>query len=329
MPPRDDEIATWTRHGFCRVPESESGRRLDVFLARSFPYRSRTQWVSLVRSGRIRVNDHVSRPGRGLRGGDLLVYVPGRRPEPTVSRRYRVLLEDPWILAIRKPANLPVHPSGRYFHNTLLVMLAVERGEEIDTTDLRIVHRLDRETSGIILFAKGRKAASAVAGQFENRMVRKEYLAIVHGRPERSRFLVDAAIGPDPASPVRKAVTVRWDGDPARTSIRVLRRGPAHSLVLARPHTGRMHQIRVHLRHAGFPIVGDKVYGQDASIFVRFVMDSMTDGDRRRLLWRRQALHAWKLTFRHPEDGREVRLRAPVGRSWLRFLERLGCRREG
>jgi len=324
MPPRDDELASWTRNGLCRVPAASAGERLDAFLARSFPYRSRTQWAALIKTGRIRLNEHLARPARGLQAGDLLVYVPGRRPEPTVSRAYRVILEDPWLLAIRKPANLPVHPSGRYFRHTLLLMLAADRGEDLDTTDLRIVHRLDRETSGLILFAKGKPAAAALSIQFENREVRKEYLAIVHGRPERDRFLVSAPIGPDPDSPVRKAVTVRPDGRIARTSFRVLRRGPEHALIAARPHTGRLHQIRVHLRHAGHPIVGDKVYGKDAGIFVRFVSDRLTDDDREKLLWRRQALHAWKLAFRHPHDGHEVRLRAPVGKNWIRIVERLG-----
>jgi 23S rRNA pseudouridine1911/1915/1917 synthase len=326
MSPRDDEVATWTRHGFCRVPATGAGQRLDAYLARSFPYRSRTQWVALVKSGRVRVNDRRVRPSRGLRLGDLLNYIPGNRPEPRVSRAYRIVYEDPWLLAIRKPANLPVHPSGRYFRNTLLLMLAADRGEEIDTTELRIVHRLDRETSGLILFGKGRESAAALSLQFENREVRKEYIAIVHGRPDRDRFLVDAPIGPDPGSPVRKAMTVRPDGQSARTSFRVLRRGPEHALILARPHTGRLHQIRVHLRHAGYPIVGDKVYGRDAGFFIRFISDNLTAADRRELLWRRQALHALRIGIRHPHSGVEIRLRAPLGKGWMRLIERLEIR---
>ncbi len=324
MPPRDDELATWTRRGFCRVSASGAGQRIDRFLALSFPYRSRTQWAALIKAGRIRVNDLQSRPSHPLQAGDVLIYLPGRRPEPKVSRKYRVVFEDPWLLAVRKPANLPVHPSGRYFHNTLLLMLASDRGEELDTTHLRIVHRLDRETSGLILFAKGRESASSLSTQFENREIRKVYLAIVHGRPDRDRFVVDAPIGRDPSSPVRKAQTVRPEGLRSRTGFRVLRRGPEHSLIAARPFTGRLHQIRVHLRHAGYPIVGDKVYGKDPTLFLRFISDHLTRRDRATLLWHRQALHAWKLSFRHPGTGIQTRLHAPVGRSWLRFADGLG-----
>lgn len=327
MPPRDDELATWTRRGFCRVSANGAGKRVDRFLAASFPYRSRTQWAALVKAGRILINDLQSRPSRPLQAGDVLAYTPGRRPEPRVSRTYRVLFEDDWLLAVRKPANLPVHPSGRYFHNTLLLILAAERGEGLDTTQLRIVHRLDRETSGLILFAKGREAASSLSGQFENRAIRKEYLALVHGTPGQDRFVVDAPIGLDLASPIRKAQTVRSDGLRSRTGFRVLSRGPDHTLIAARPYTGRLHQIRVHLRHAGYPIVGDKVYGRDPTLFLRFVADELTAEDRAALMWRRQALHAWKLAFRHPASGEKTNLRAPVGGAWLRFADGLGIRR--
>jgi len=324
MAPRDDELAHWTRDAYCEVPQGKAGQRLDTFLARTFPYRSRTRWAVLVRTGRIRVNDSTARPGRGLQSGDRIEYVHDPRPEPQISRAFRVIHEDPWLLAVRKPANLPVHPAGRYFRNTLLWMLLEQRGEPMDATALRIVHRLDRETSGLILFGKGREAASLLARQFENREVRKQYLAIVHGLPRRDRFVVDAPIGPDRASTIRNAMTVLPEGQPARTSFRVVRRGPEHALLIARPQTGRLHQIRVHLRHTGHPIIGDKIYGLDPALFLRFVTDTLSPQDRRRLLWRRQALHAWKLSFHHPDDGRPVKLRAPVGSSWLNLASRLG-----
>ena len=323
MAPRDDCIARWTRSHFCEVPPSKAGQRLDAFLAKTFPYRSRTNWAAFVRAGRIQLNDSPARPGRALRGGDRIQYLPDPRPEPRVSRAYRVIHEDASTLAIRKPANLPVHPSGRYFMNTLLLMLLAERSEDLGSTNLRIVHRLDRETSGVILFGKGRDAAASLARQFETRSVRKRYLAIVHGSPGEERFEVNAPIGRDTESPVRKAMTVRSEGAAARTRFQVLRRGPAHALVLARPLTGRLHQIRVHLRHAGLPIVGDKVYGLDPELFLRFVGGKLSEADRRRLLWRRQALHAWSITLRHPEDDRPITFRASVGSSWKRLLERL------
>lgn len=327
MAPRDDDLARWVRRGLCEVPPARAGERLDAFLASRFPYRSRTQWSSMIRHGRIRLNGKVARPGRSLRVGDRIEYVPDPRPEPRVSTAVQILLEDDSMLALSKPANLPVHPSGRYFRNTLLLQLLEARGEALDATDLRIVHRLDRETSGLILFGKGKKATAALAQQFEMRTVRKRYLAIVHGVPREDRFLIDAPIGRDPASPVRKAMTVLPGGVDARTSCVVLRRGPDHALVLARPHTGRLHQIRVHLRHAGHPVLGDKVYGLDPRLFVRFVEGTLSDQDRRTLAWNRQALHAWKLSFHHPVTGNRIDLRAPVGRRWTRMMRELGLGR--
>lgn len=324
--PRDDDVARLIRRGSCRVGANGVGVRLDAFLARTFPYRSRTGWANLIRNGRVRLNDAQTRPGRSLNLDDRIDYVPDPRPEPKVSRRFAVLHEDDSVLAVSKPANLPVHPSGRYFRNTLLMLLLQERNESLDNTDLRIVHRLDRETSGLILFGKGKEAASAMSQQFENREVIKRYLALVHGRPEQDRFLIDAPIGRDASSPIRKAMAVTTDGRASRTSFRVLRRGQDFSLVAAQPHTGRLHQIRVHLKHAGHPIVGDKVYGLDPGLFLRFVSGDLSAEDRDRLLWRRQALHAWKLKFRHPGTNTEMTIRAPLGSAWLKMMTRLGLR---
>jgi 23S rRNA pseudouridine1911/1915/1917 synthase len=322
--PRDDDVARWIRRGSCTVGTGGAGVRLDAFLARTFPYRSRTSWAALIRRGRVRLNDAVARPARSLHLRDRIAYLPDPRPEPRVSCSFRVLYEDEEILAVRKPANLPVHPSGRYYRNTLLLLLLEKRGESLDKTDLRIVHRLDRETSGLILFGKSKEAAASLSMQFESREVRKKYLAIVHGRPQRERFLIDAPIGRSESSPIRKAMSVRGDGRPARTSVRVLRRGPEHALLAAQPHTGRLHQIRVHLNSIGHPIVGDKVYGLDPHLFLRFVGGKLSRGDRERLLWRRQALHAWKLSFRHPRDGRPMTIRASAGGGWRRLMQRVG-----
>jgi len=325
--PRDDDLARWIRRGSCVVGKDGAGRRLDRYLAQVFPYRSRTSWAGLIRVGRIRLNELEVRPGRSLKGGDRIDYRPDPRPEPRVSRSFRVIYEDPEILAVRKPANLPVHPSGRYFRNTLLSLLLESRGEDLAGTDLRIIHRLDRETSGVILFGKGKSVAAALSTQFERREVRKEYLAIVHGSPMEDRFLIDRPIGRDPTSPVRKAMGVLPAGRPSRTGIRVLRRGPEHSLLVARPYTGRLHEIRVHLRTIGHPILGDKVYGLDSGLFLRFVAGALSPEDRARLGWPRQALHAWKLTFQHPRSRQTITLRAPVGSVWIRRAAYLGLGR--
>ena len=275
--------------------------RLDRYLGRRFPYRSRAQWVRMIESGRIRVNGQTCRGSHRIRTGDEIQYLPLRREEPAVAVDYRILHEDDGLLVVDKPANLPVHPSGRYFRHTLLCLLLEARGETLDEPGIRIVHRLDRETSGVTLFGKDRRSASRLAVQFERRQTRKEYLLLVHGVPGEPEFTVDAPLGRNPQSRVRKAMGVVPGGIPARTEFQLVARGREHALLLARPLTGRFHQIRVHARHAGFPIVGDKLYGLDEGLFLKLVEGKEYDeADRERLLAGRQCLHAFRLTLRHP-----------------------------
>ena len=219
-----------------------------------------------------------------------------------------------------------MHPSGRYFRNTLLSILLERRGETLDRPGIRIVHRLDRETSGVLLLGKSRAAAAALAAQFEGHTVRKEYLALVHGVPAADAFRVEAELGRDPGSRVRKAVGVvpPGQGRPARTGFEVLARGPLHALLLARPETGRLHQIRVHARHAGHPVVGDKLYGLDEGYFLKLASgQEYSEEDRERLQHTRQGLHAWRITFVHPGNGRATTVEAPLPEDLRRLARRL------
>ena len=185
------------------------------------------------------------------------------------------------------------------------------------------MHRLDRETSGVVLFGKTRVATAFLARQFERHRVEKEYLLIVHGLPEDDRFTVDAPLGAAPTSRVRKAVGVApaGEGRAARTDFTVLARGPEHAVLSARPRTGRLHQIRVHARHAGYPVVGDKLYGLDEGLFLKLAAgESYSDEDRARLLLDRQCLHAWRLRLEHPGTRESFRLTAamPAGHAGSR-----------
>jgi 23S rRNA pseudouridine1911/1915/1917 synthase len=308
-------LAKWVRHGSIRIEDPTVRVRLDRYLAGRFRYRSRTQWAKVIEAGRILLNGQVCRPSRVIGLGDRIDYVPLRQVEPPVNVIIPVLYEDDLVLAVNKPPNLPVHPSGRYFKNTLLCLLLEARGQTLDNPGLRIVHRLDRETSGVLLFGKTKEATSYLAGQFEDRSVIKEYLALVYGAPEPARFRVDAALGPNPASRVRKAVGVVPIGQGRRavTDFEVAARGPAHALLLARPRTGRLHQIRVHARHAGFPIVGDKLYGLDEEFFLKLASGgTYTREDRERLILDRQGLHAARITCQHPGTGQSITCAAPL-----------------
>ncbi len=324
-PQNQRPLAKWVRHGSIRVTDPDTRLRLDRYLSHRFTYRSRTQWARVIDSGRIRVNGQPCRPSTSIRTGDQIDYLPPPRVEPPVTVEIPILLDDEVVLAVNKPANLPVHPSGRYFRNTLLCLLLESRGETLDHPGIRIVHRLDRETSGVVLFGKTRAAAAYLSRQFEDRTVSKEYLALVHGVPEQERFTVDAPLGRDLGSRVRKAVGVVEGGRRAVTEFEVVARGPAHALLTARPRTGRLHQIRVHARHAGFPIAGDKLYGLSEEFFLKLAAGTAyTEEDRARLLHFRQGLHAWRITLRHPATEAPFTVEAPLPEDLRGLCARLG-----
>lgn len=318
-------LASWVRHGAHRIVDPGFSDRLDRYLSRRFTYRSRTQWVRMIEEGRIRVNGRAVRTSKRVRTGDHIEYLSEPRVEPAVNRGWRVLHEDEHLVAIEKPANLPVHPSGRYFRHTLLCLLLEARGETLDHPGVRIVHRLDRETSGIVLFGKNRLSTQRLASQFEARKVQKEYLLLVHGRPETDAFIIDAPLGRNLESRVRKAMGVVPDGISAQTEFAVLGRGPEHALLLARPRTGRFHQIRVHVRHAGFPIVGDKLYGLDERLFLKLIEGHDFDAaDRERLMLDRQCLHAHRITVKHPGTRESVTYESPLPAEMGELAQRLG-----
>jgi 23S rRNA pseudouridine1911/1915/1917 synthase len=230
---------------------------------------------------------------------------------------FPVLHEDADLLVVNKPAGLVCHPSKDGPLSSLIgrVRLHLGHGEG------RLVNRLDRETSGIVLVAKGAAAAGelgrVIAGDAE-----KTYWAIVEGCVSDTTLVIEAPLGKDEASPVAIKDCVRADGAGARTEARVLRTftrdGAACSLLDVRPRTGRKHQIRIHLAHAGYPIVGDKLYGPDPLRYLRLVEGRLTDDDRRALRVTHHALHARALAFEW--RGRPWRFEAAADPAFMAFV---------
>ncbi|MEZ5319446.1 MAG: RluA family pseudouridine synthase [Vicinamibacterales bacterium] len=221
-----------------------------------------------------------------------------------------VLHEDEDLIVVDKPAGLVVHPSKAGEASSLIGRARLHAGHR----DVRLVNRLDRETSGIVIIARHAEAARELGRLFSHGHVRKRYLAVVQGALE-GEHRIDAPLGRDDASPVAIKDAVRDDGAPAVTTVRAVgsfeEDGGTFTRVEIEPLTGRKHQIRIHLAHAGHPVVGDKIYGPDETIYLRFVEGRMTADDAARLVLEFQALHASEMAFTW--RGRDWRFHAPPG----------------
>lgn len=213
------------------------------------------------------------------------------------ARPLEVVYEDADLLIVNKPAGLVCHPTKQGEWSSLIGRVRLYQGEQAGDRDTagRLVNRLDRETSGLVLVARSPVVARELGGLFTTRAIDKRYLAIVEGVVPASLHMT-GPIGPDVDSPVAIKACVRADGAVADTHASVVAHrqidGESFTLLEVTPHTGRKHQIRVHLAHAGYPIVGDKLYGADEQRYLRFVEGRQTDDDRRALRLAQHALHA-------------------------------------
>ena len=302
------------------VPPAAVGERLDRFLAGSPAIRTRSHAKQLVDAGRVRV-DGVARKAAHLLHGGERVDVEVAAPEPSTLEPepipLRILYEDDELLAIDKPPGLVVHPAPGARHGTLVHALLHRFGAlpSGDPERPGIVHRLDRDTSGVLLVARTRRAHESLARQFQERTVEKTYVAVVRGGVGVASGRIDRPIGRHPRE--RKRMSVRSPrGRPAVTRWSVVERLPGATVLRLAPETGRTHQLRVHLAAAGHPILGDPVYGA-----------------RRRgrsgpePSFPRQALHAEAITFMHPVDETRLTIRAPVPPDIQQLIETL--RQEG
>jgi len=256
------------------VGPNQAGLRLDLFLSERYRRRSREALKRAIESGAIqidRADPHHKPMGRlkpsfSLQPGDVVKVISQKKPEPEVNFNYKTLYEDDDMIVLDKPPNLPVHPAGKYFFNTLLIHLKTQ-GFTRDLAAERefyLVHRIDKETSGILLLAKTKEMCAKLTVQFRERETEKYYLAIVHGVPKVGEFTIDQAIGKIPGHVIGlKMYPLPEDqgGLKSVTRFQVLESRGNFSLVACYPKTGRQHQIRAHAEIAGFPLVGDKVYG--------------------------------------------------------------------
>lgn len=297
------------------------GKTVITFLSEKFPYHSREEWEFLIQKGRIKVQGNVAKAEELLFDGFRLEYspIPGRILEPDVDENYSILHETEEFLFVDKPGNLPMHPAGRYRTKTLLSLL------ETHYTKIIPVHRLDRETSGIVIFAKSEESRKWLQRKFESREVYKEYFAIVLGKFTKEETL-EGFIGKDKTSEIRKKMIFSAEPFPGAKScqtqflpVQYLEKEDL-SLVLVRPITGRIHQIRASLLYLGYPIVGDKMYGKRESIFLDFVNFGMTDSLKAELKFDRQLLHAYSIRYVDDRVGQTVHIHSSPIKEMLAYF---------
>jgi 23S rRNA pseudouridine1911/1915/1917 synthase len=312
-----------------QIQVEQPAARLDHFLAEAIPHLSRSQIQKLIRQGRVlltpaagKIGAPVSRPGSAVQPGDVIIV---RLPAPPANKLQPedipldVIFEDEELLVINKPAGLVIHPAHGHQSGTLVNALLARYPDLAGMADFDddtaidpavsgrpgIVHRLDRDTSGLIVVARTPAALQNLQRQFKDRLVKKTYLALVFGRPAASEGVIDVPLGRDPRNRQKFAAVIR--GKPARTHYRVQAGYEKYSLLEIGLETGRTHQIRVHLAWLKCPVVGDTVYGRKKNA----------------LNLERQFLHAWRLQFAHPHHDKILQLEAPLAPDLQYVLDNL------
>ena len=285
----------------------ESGIRLDRFISTRYPEYSRSYLQKLINEGHVTVNGKTTKPGIKLIINDRVeVYIPPLASSSLLPEAIpvKIVYEDDDLLVVDKPAGLTTHPSpGQTSHTLVNALLSYypKLAEMGDSLRPGIVHRLDKDTSGLIIIAKNISTQLKLVNQFKNRSVHKTYLTLVKGHLTPETGIIEAPIGRDPAD--RKKMAVVTDGRPARSEYRIVKYLKGYTLVEVKPETGRTHQIRVHLAAIGYPIAGDRVYGV------------------KMLFLKRQFLHAHRLAFNLPANDKRVEFKSELPEDLVQGLK--------
>jgi 23S rRNA pseudouridine1911/1915/1917 synthase len=307
------------------VFQEEHGSRADVFLSRRIKRMSRSKAAALIREGVVRRADGppIDRPSVRVMAGDRVLLKRKKLNEaPTDDIVLPIEHEDEDLLAVNKPGDLVVHPTASAYHRTLIRVMRTRRPGQY----LELAHRIDKETSGLLLLSKNPETDSFLKSEFAERRVKKSYLAVVAGRMPSDRMMLDAPMRLSPSSVTSVRMEIGGEGaSPAVTEVEVLARSDRASLVEARPLTGRQHQIRLHLAHAGHPIIGDKLYLGGDEVFLRAIRERLGAEEVTGLVGHhRHALHAHTATFVHPKTKSPLTLRAPLAPDLVDLAARLG-----
>ncbi len=291
------------------IPARLAGVRLDQALAEMLPQYSRSRLQAWISEGLITLEGEIATPKRRVWGGEQIQVRPSAHPSEAAPQAedigLNIVYEDAAILVIDKPAGLVVHPGSGNWSGTLMNALLHHAPQLQSVPRAGIVHRLDKETSGLLVVAKTLEAQTDLVRQLQARTVKRQYLAVVEGRMPQAEGRIEAPIGRHPTARVKMAVVSR--GKPAVTHFKVMERFAQHTLVECQLETGRTHQIRVHMQSIGYPLVGDPAYG----------------AKNKQRIFKRQALHAWRLGLLHPSTQQAMAWEAPLPRDFQELLAAL------
>lgn len=305
--------------------------RIDQILSKRYNNYTRRIWQKRIQRGEVLFNRRLLRPSRRMNKNDKVVFVYPTFAEPKVNANYQILYQDDFLLCLYKPAHLPVHASSSYQNNNLIDIV-----QNREKQNFFLLHRLDRETDGVLLLAKDKKTAQNISKQFANGIVQKKYLALVHGNFSSS---VDASgmIGPAPIlqnfrmqvfflqehfdklfkdKKQIKNINIK-KYKKARTEFFPLKPFKNFTLLQVILHSGRTHQIRATSFALGFPLVGDKLYNNNPTLMTKFVKDTLSPLDKKQLVMERSALHCQSLTFFHPQTKKQMRIESPPPMDFL------------
>ncbi|GIX40791.1 MAG: pseudouridylate synthase [Leptospiraceae bacterium] len=336
------------------ITEQDSNKRIDRYLTDNYPHISRNQWQERIKNGNVLVNEKPVRNSYILKTNDIITFYYYKKPEPEVNHHFKIIFEDDDLLIIDKPPNLPVHPSGNYKKNTLYTLLK----EQYNYEYCHPINRIDRETSGLILFGKNPEIIRNISKIFLTNQISKIYYTIVFGKFTKHQIL-EGYIGKHIHSKVIKrqmfinknslmdflklyknnysdnteSFTIFYNNHNyiyryAKTEfipekIKTIEH-PLYNeitLIKVKLYTGRTHQIRATLKDSGFPIVGDKIYGLNENYFLKFLDDTINNRDYQILLLNRCALHCYEMSFVHPGTKKLISIKSSLPEDFQTLLK--------
>jgi len=286
------------------IEEKGNNKPILEVLSGYLQYYDKEQWENFFKENKVNIiiNNKQNNYNTILKEKDEVILLIKQEAEPQVNKDYKIIYEDEYILAINKPSNLPMHPSGRFHGNTLINMLKKQY------PNLKTINRLDRQTSGIVIFAKDDDTTKHLANQFSQRNVEKRYIAVVKGECDINK-IIDEPIKQSTYKDICKIMIVAKDGKESQTKVRTMHKSKEKSILECKPITGRTHQIRVHLNHIGHPAINDTLYGNNPQEF----LDELNNKTKYKPLM----LHCQELTIINPQTKEKQTFEAMVPRYML------------